>query len=187
MANELNPDEMQDDWRSQPADPVRIPADELRRRSVLCEGNKRRAFWAGASLSVFSAALCAWFFYRLPDTVPRIGFALTFIGEVVFLYQWLKLRRGAEEQAGPTAVAYRAQLVRQRERVLSIRKMFLLPFVPGPAVILLGFLIPQLGVVPAVALTSAFLAWPSAVVIPLARRRARRIEREIAELDAQLS
>jgi len=186
MANELKPDDMQDVWHSQPADPFRLPADELRRRSVLCEGNKRRAFWAGASLSILSAALCTWFFYRLPYTLPRIGFVLTFIGEVVFLYQWLELRRGAKEQTGSTAVAYRAQLVRQRELVLSMWKRFLLPFVPGPAVILLGFLIPQLGVVPAVALTSAYLASPFAVVIPLAQSRARRIEREIAGLDTQI-
>ncbi len=186
MANEIKPDEMQDVWRRQPADPVRMPADELRRRSVLCERNKRRAIWAGASLSIFCAALCAWFFYRLPYTVPRIGFVLMFIGEVVFLYQWLGLRRGAAEQAGPTAAAYRAKLVRQRELVLSMWKKFLLPFVPGTAVILLGFLIPQLGVVPSVALSSAYLASPFAVVIPLTRRRARRIEREIAELDAEM-
>ena len=185
MANELRPDEAQDDWRRQPADLVRVSPEEVRRRSMLCEDNKRRAFWGGASLSIFCAVLCAWVIYRLPYTVTRIGFVLTFIGEVVFLYQWLGLRRGVEEQAGPTAAAYRAQLVRQRKLILSMWKFFL-PSVPGPAVILLGFLIPHLGVVPSVALASPFLASPFAVVIPLARRRARRIDREIAELDAQM-
>jgi len=37
-----------------------------------------------------------------------------------------------------------------------------------------------------VALTSAYLASPFAMVIPLARSRARRIEREIAGLDTQI-
>jgi len=37
-----------------------------------------------------------------------------------------------------------------------------------------------------VALTSAYLASPFAAVIPLARRRARQIEQEIAELETQM-
>ncbi len=152
---------------------------------MLCLRKKRRALWAGASISIFSAVLCAWFFYRLPYTAPRIGFILTLMGELVFLSQWLGFG-GAEEQAGPTVAAYRAQLVREQKLVLSMWKRFLLPFVPGPAAILLGFLMPQLGVVSSVALTSTYLALPFAVVIPLARRRARRIEGEIAELDAQM-
>ncbi len=186
MANRLEPDEPQDVWRNQPADPARVSAAEMRRMSLLCEGTGRRTLWVGASLSITSAALCAWLFYRFSHAAPRIGFVLTFIGELIFLYQWLGLRRGAGEQAGPTAVAYREQLVRQREFVLSMWKKFLLPFVPGPAVILLGFLIPQLGVFPSVALTSAYLVSPFAVVVPLARRRARQIEQEIADLETQM-
>ena len=186
MPNEPNPDEIHDLWRSQPAEPVRLSTDELRRRSLARERCMRRAFWVCFALSCFSAALCAWFFYAIPRTVARIGFVLTFAGEVFFVFQFLKLRRSANGQTGPTAAAYRDQLARQRDLTLNAWKNFLLPFVPGPALVLLGFLVPELGPVPAVLLVSAYLAIPFAMVIPLARRKALRMEREIAELDAQM-
>ncbi len=186
MANDRNPDETRDLWSSQPVEPARMPADELRRRSLLCERGMRHAFWVAVALSAFSAALCAWFFYRFPDTAPRVGFVLTFAGEVFFVYQFLKLRRAADAQAEPTGAAYRAQLLRQRDLTLNAWKRFMLPFVPGPALVLLGFLVPELGVVPSVLAVAAYLSLPFALVIPLARRKAQRIGREIAELEAQM-
>ena len=187
MANDGRPDEMHDTWRSQPVSPTPMSREELRRKSQQCERGMRRAVWIGVALSGCSAALCAWFFYLLPHTAARIGFSLTFGGEVLFTWQFLKLRRPVVEQARPTATAYRAHLVRQRDLALNAWWKFLLPFIPGPALVLLGFLVPEWGFVPSLLATSVYLASPIALTVPLARRKVRRLDREIAALDAQMS
>ena len=59
----------------------------------------------------------------------------------------------------------------------------MLPFVPGPAVFMMGFLVPEQGLVKAVGLTTALILSPFVLAIPLFRRESRRLQREIDELD----
>ncbi len=186
MANEPGPDEMHDLWRSQKLEQRRMSVDELRHQHLLCVAKMRHAFWIALALSLSSAALCLWFLYLLPFTLPRIGFVLTFAGELWFVYQFLRLRRAGDGQAVETGAAYRAHLVSQRDLALTMWWKFLLPFVPGPALVLLGFFVPEWGVARAVAGISAYLALPFVIAVPLARRKARRLEREITELDSEL-
>jgi RNA polymerase sigma factor (sigma-70 family) len=147
----------------------------------------RRAFWVAVALSGASAAVCAWCLHLFPSTVQRIGFALTFAAELWFVYQFVRLRSAGNEQHGmTTAAAYRGQLVRQRDLARNMWWKFLLPIVPGVDCVLLGFVVPELGALRAVVLTSAYMALPFAVAVPLARRKARRLDRELAELDSEL-
>lgn len=59
----------------------------------------------------------------------------------------------------------------------------MLPFVPGPAVFMMGFLGPEQGLVKAAGLTTALILSPFVFAITLFRREARRLQREIDELD----
>jgi hypothetical protein len=63
-------------------------------------------------------------------------------------------------------------------------RTFLLPFVPGPAIFIMGFLIPEQGFAKAIGLTTALMVSPFLVWIPLNRREVRKLRREIDSLDA---
>src|ERR1022692_3720512 len=53
-----------------------------------------------------------------------------------------------------------------------------------PAVLVMGFLVPELGLLKAIGLTTALIVSPFALAIPLLRRRRQALEREMDALDA---
>jgi hypothetical protein len=187
MGDELGPDGMHDLWRNQPLEPVGISVDDLRRKAHLLEAKMRRGFRVMAVLMILSAAGYAWFLYFFPRTVHRIGASLTLAGYLYCAYQLYKrgsLGKAPPDAASATGATYRAELGRQRGFCLDAWRTFLLPFVPGPAVFIMGFLVPEQGVVKAVVLTAALILSPFVLAVPMLRRKARTLQREIDELDS---
>jgi len=84
-----------------------------------------------------------------------------------------------------TCAAYRAELKRLRDFSLVSRLM--VPFIPGPALFMMGFLVPEQSLLQAIALTTAFIISPFVLAIPLLRRRRQMLERAIDSLDALMS
>lgn len=186
MADELGPDEMRDLWCNQPVDPVKVSANDLRRKAQLFEAKIRRGFHMLAVLMILAAAGWALFLYFFASPVHRMGATLTLAGYLYCAYQLHRTGPARKVTAGPasaTCATYRAELERQRHFCLTAWRTVMLPFVPGPAVFMMGFLVPEQGLVKAVGLTTGLILSPFVLAIPLFRRESRRLQREIDELD----
>jgi hypothetical protein len=186
MADELGPNDMEDLWRSQPCDPPSSSAADMRAKALKLEANMRHGFRGMAVLMIFGVAGYASFLYFFPSLVHRIGASLTLAGYLFGGYQVYKRVRLGKVESGvvsATGARYRAELGRQRDFCLNAWRTFLLPFVPGPAVFIAGFLVPELGVAKAVGLTTALIVSPFVFAVPLMRKKARALQQEIDELD----
>ena len=185
MPDELRPDEMQDLWRNQPPDPVTISTADVRRRAQQFEAKTRRAFRITAVMMICSAACYASFLYLFPGTVPRIGASLTLAAYLYCAYQFRKrgpVKRVLADPPAVTCAAHQAELKRLRD--FSLISTLMAPFIPGPAVFLMGFLVPELGLLKAAGLTAALIVPPFALALPLLRQRRRTLQRDIDALDA---
>ena len=85
--------------------------------------------------------------------------------------------------ASATCAAYRAELERQRDFHRTAWRTLIVPFVPGPVIFIMGFLIPEQGAAVAVVITAILIASPLAG-IPVNRWKAQKLQREIDELQA---
>ncbi len=100
-------------------------------------------------------------------------------------YQFRKkdpVKQILDEAPAATCAAYQTELKRLRD--FSVTSRLTVPFIPGPVIFVIGFLIPELGLVKAVWLTTALIASPFLVAIPLLRRKQRILKCEIDSLDA---
>lgn len=188
MPDELGPDKTRDLWRNQPLEPAaNFSADDLRRRARAFEEHTRRGVRQVAVLMSLAAGGYAALLYFFPSPVHRIGASLTLAG---YLYCAYRLRkRGSVESvpSGPpsvTCAAYKTLLERQRDTCSGYWRTLMLPVVPGPAVFVMGFLVPEQGLVRAACLTAALIVSPFVFAVPLLRQRARALQREIDGLDA---
>lgn len=184
MPDEFRPDEMQDLWRNQPPDPVRMSADDVRRKARQFEAQTRRGFRITAGIMICSAACYASLLYLFPGPLPRIGASLTLAAYLYCAYQFRKrgpVRNVLSDPPATTCAAHQAEL--KRLRGFSLIKTLMVPFIPGPAVFLMGFLVPEQGLLKAVALTAAVIVSPFVLAIPLLRRQRRTLQSEIDALD----
>jgi hypothetical protein len=185
MPDELLPDEMPDLWRNQEREPVRMSADAVRRKARQFEAETRRGFRTSAILMLCSAACYALFLYIFPGTLQRIGSSLTLAAYLYCAYQFRKkgpVRKVLADPPAATCAAFRAELMRLRD--FSLISTLMVPFIPGPAVFVMGFLVPELGLLKAVGLTTALIVSPFMMAIPLFQRKRRMLDREIDSLDA---
>ena len=185
MPDELRPDEMQDLWRSQPREVAGISADDVRHRARRFEAKARCGILIMAVLMASAAAGWVSFLYFFPGIVHRVGSSLTLAAYLYCAYQFRKrgpVRTVLADPPAATCAAYRAEVKRLRD--FDWIRTMMVPFMPGPAVFLMGFLVPELGLLKAFGLTAVLIVSPFALVIPLDRRRQRTLQREIDELDA---
>ena len=185
MPDELRPDEVQELWRNQPPEPVRMSADDVRRKAQQFEAKTRRAFRITAVTMICSAACYAAFLYLFPGAVPRIGASLTLAAYLYCAYQFRKrgpVKRVLADPPAVTCAAHQAELKRMRD--FSLISTLMVPFIPGPAVFMAGLLVPELGLLKAVGLTAVLIAPPFVLAVPLLRRKRRMLQREIDALEA---
>jgi len=185
MPDELRPDDMPDLWRDEPREPVRMSIDAVRRRAQQFEAQTQRGFRNMGLIMFCSAACYALFLYFFPGILQRIGCSLTLAAYLYCAYQFRKkgaVKRVLAKVPAATCAAYKEEL--QRLRDFSFISNLMAPFIPGPAVFLMGFLVPEIGALKAVGLTSALIASPFVLAIPLIRRKRHMLEGEIRSLDA---
>jgi hypothetical protein len=185
MADELRPDDIPDLWREEPQDPVRISTEEIRRRARQFEAATRRGFRVTGIMMLCAFAGYAFLLYLFPGVPQRVGCTLTLVAYLYCAYQFSKkgpVNELLAQAPAATISAYRSELERLRD--FSFISKLMVPFVPGPAVFVLGFLVPSLGLLKAVGLTAALIASPFIVAIPLAHRSRLVLENEIRSLDA---
>lgn len=178
-----------DDAHLPPLSPaaLRARAGEFHRR---VQRRNRREYVAAAPL----VPLFAWIGWMSGDTLMRIACIVLIAGIAIVV--WNLSRRGAQPMPEAEALAipafafHRAQLARQRDALRNVWRWYLAPFVPG-VVLFLAALYHAMRVHQSAAAALAAIAVPAAVLIAvfvgihlLNRSAARRLDREIAALDA---
>ena len=196
MANDTS-DPMTNAWKNQPAEPLDVSLEDVRRRARKLE---TKVFWRNAREYVACALVVAAFGYYasvFDSTVIRAGCGLVIAGALftVFrLHQAGAARTVPAELAFRTCVAFRRhELERQRDLLLGVWRWYLLPFVPGLVVFRLGLFAftmrqPHASehtgtIVTVFALTVVGCAAVFAGVAKLNHWAARKLQREIDALE----
>src|SRR5438477_3563322 len=145
MSDELRPDDIPNLWREEPRAPAGMSTDALRRKAHQFETQTRRGVRTMGIIMICCAAGYALLCYILPGIPQRIGCGLTLAGYLYCASQFRKkgaIKRVLAEAPAATCAAYKAELERLRD--FSFISNLMLPFIPGPAVFLMGFLVPEI-------------------------------------------
>jgi len=141
VANESGND-MTSIWKNQPAAPPAISLDHLRRKSQKLQ---KRVLWRNVREYVAAGVVVvafAYYIWLFPFLLLRVGCILVIAGTLFVVYN---LHRRGSARIMPAEFAsrsciefHREELLRQRDLLRSVWTWYLLPFVPGMAVFLLG-------------------------------------------------
>lgn len=180
-------------WQASVAEAPLPAMPELRAGADKFYRQVRRRNFVEYAASVVVLLCFGAYTFLLPSPIARIGAALVVLGTLYVVWQ-LGRRASAiapppGEAALPLIVHQRAQLVRQRDALAAVGRWYLLPLIPGLAVMMLG---PTLAGGPAALL---HIGWKHGLSILLAvlvfagiwwlnRRAAGMLGEKIAELDA---
>jgi hypothetical protein len=170
-------------WRGQPREELQMSVEEVRAKAERLEQRVRTLNVATAGLFVAVISVEMWQISRSTEVLERVGDLLTI---AAFVYAAFRFRGSVAVQSMPAGLGltgsvrfYRDQLVRRRD--LSDHPWrFLLPFVPGVGLSLLGGALEG-----PPAQSAAVAAFGTALFLMVAwweKRRARRIQDEIDEL-----
>ena len=201
MTNEEPSEKIERLWQNQPAEGAHISSEDLRRRMRKFE---RKIFWRNLREYVAGAIVIAGYAYyewKLPALLLRIGSGLTIAGALLVMFQ-LHRRASAESPASDLGHStyvefHRRELVRQRDALRSVWSWYLLPFVPGLAVFLGGLTktavdaarlaghpLSPFQIVEYVAISASFAILVFGGVLLLNRRSAARLQAQINDLEA---
>jgi hypothetical protein len=129
-------------WMNQPAEPLSISVASLRQKAQKLE---RRVWWRNVreyAAAVLVIAVFGYYLWKFPAPLVRAGSVLLIAGTLLVVYTLHKRgasRRVPGEVGFQTCLAFhRAELERQRDLLRSVWTWYLLPFVPGITVFLLG-------------------------------------------------
>lgn len=187
--------DLKDLWQSQETQEASMSIEQIRARATKFQRRVRLRNlieYLAVPLVVAGYARIAW---QAAEPMTQVGAAMVMLGALVIAWQ-LNRRAGARRTPAASAAAltefHRAELIRQRDALSSVWLWYVGPVTPGLAVILASWWlhpsIPpghdlawvrtqwliMLGVVAAV----------FATVLWLNTRGARRLQRQIEELDA---
>jgi uncharacterized membrane protein YfcA len=185
MPDELRPDDMQDLWREEPREPLRMSAEAVRRKARQLEAETSRGLRIGGMSMICSAAGYASFLYFFPGILQRFGASLTLAAYLYCAHQFRRkasMKRLLADAPAATCAAYRAEL--QSLRDFSRVSTLMVPFIPGPALFVMGFLVPAAGPWKAAGLTAALIGSPFLPALPLVRRKRHLLQREIDSMHA---
>jgi len=197
MANEAGTD-MSSVWKNQSAVPPAISFEQLRRKSQKLE---KRVLWRNLQEYLASIIVIAAFGYYISlfhSTLVRIGCGLVIAGTLFVVYT---LHKRGSARIAPADMAFltcvdfhRHELERQRDLLLSVWSWYLLPFVPGMVVFLIGLFAmimqqPNAAahpgrVIAGLSITAIGCAAAFIAIWKLNQWAARKLQREIDVLDS---
>jgi hypothetical protein len=176
-------EEVLEAWKGQDTTALRIaPEQMLRRIEAMDRKNRRTVYDVYLAVAVISAGMIA-FAAISSNRLMAIGAALTAIG--YGLLAWLvrrNFRPGVAELPEASVKVYRAQLERQAgffRRALWLR---LLCVTPGPLLFSLGLAAAYPKAAPIIYVQLVTFVAILIATVPLSRRKAATLEREIAEM-----
>lgn len=142
MSNDFGLFPVKDLWQSEPAEPQKIAIEDLRRKMDKLE---RSVFWRNIREYVAGAFVIGIFgYYELKFTtlILRIGSGMIIAGTLYALFQLHRkgsVAHAPAEMALSTCLDFqRQELERQRNALRAVWTWYLLPFVPGLCVFLVG-------------------------------------------------
>lgn len=198
MANEPASNDLGKLWRTQIPEPVIISPDELHQKARKLQKTVFRRNVREYVALALGIASFGYYFLTFHSALVRLGCSLTIAGILYVAYQLHKrvsARSLPADMALNTCLAFhRAELDRQRRAVRNVWKWYLLPFVPGMLLFLVGlfvFVNQQPGahshaaiVVGVFGLTAAAWAGVFVLIAKLNQSAARKLDRQIEMLDA---
>jgi hypothetical protein len=142
MTGDNSSNELLNVWQSQKLGGLAISVEDLRRAS---DKLARKVLWRNAREYLATIVVVlgyGYFFYKFHTLLLRLGSFLTVAGVLWVAYQ-LHVRgsaaRMATEMDGRNCLDFhRSELVRQRDLLASVWKWYLLPFVPGFSIFMIG-------------------------------------------------
>lgn len=135
-------DDVKNLWQNQQAEPIQISLAELHHKAQRLEQRVRWRNLGEYAASALVIACFGFYIWKFPVPIVRLGCALVIAGVLFVVYQ---LHKKGAAQTMPAEMAFRTcldfhrqQLERQRDLLRGVWTWYLLPFVPGLAVFLLG-------------------------------------------------
>ena len=188
MASDPPGNDLRKLWQNQKTEDVAMSIEAIRKKAHKFQ---RRILWRNVreyAAAVLVVAGFGFHFWTLDGFLLRTGSVLVILGTLYVVYQLHK--RGSSQpvsaQTGlrPCLDFHRRELVRQRDALQSVWRWYLLPFVPGVAVFLLGRAIENPpGHWAPLSVTVAGFVIIFVFVIKLNQWGARKLQRQIDALD----
>lgn len=189
------PDPLQSLWANQQNEDFSMSLADIHARAARFQSRIRTRNLIEYAAAAFVIAAFAWIAWLVPQPVVRAGATLIVLGTIYVCWRLYALGRAAskaEMEAGARSWAdfHRGELARQRQALSTVWRWYLAPFVPGVIVFIAGVAFaPEAGAPfwagAATFLTVAgFVAAVFAAIAWLNARAVRRLDAEIAALDA---
>lgn len=138
----MNDSEIRSLWQQPSGEPPRFAPEELRRKISKFERTIRRRNLREYVAAAFVLSVFAYYAWIFPTLLLRIGCGLLIVGTAYVISQ---LHRRASARPAPVDMGLkncldfqRSQLARQRDALNAVWSWYLLPFLPGMAVFLMG-------------------------------------------------
>jgi hypothetical protein len=135
-------DDVKNLWKNQQVEPAHISLDELQKKAKKLE---KRVLWRNLreyAASVIVMVCFGYYLWQFPSTMVRVGCVLVISGALLMVCM---LHKKGASRTVPAEMAFRScldfhrtELERQRDLLRGVWTWYLLPFVPGMAVFLLG-------------------------------------------------
>lgn len=184
MANDHEP-EIGQLWRQQPKEEHAMSLEEVRNRARAFDTRVQRWRAIGGVMVALLIAKNVWEVWTDTELLERSGDALMLAALVYIVFRFL---RHARAEIAPSTLGVTSCVAHYRSRVMRERDLsrdgwkFILPFVPGFGLILVGRAMqgrPASQVAVLIVLAVAMLAG----VLWVIARSGRQLERELAELE----
>jgi len=170
-------------WQQREPDPLRFSVEDLKRQAHSFSRSIRWRNVREYAAAVVVVLLFTWQAVRATTSFERWGSCLI-VAAAVFVCGYLRSRGRAPDldysvETRTMLASHRQELERQRDLLRSAGRWYLLPFVPGLVMILIGRTAerPEAALAGAVVAAAAF-----AVVLCLNRAAARGLQRDIEAL-----
>jgi hypothetical protein len=184
MANDREPDPGQI-WRQQPQEAHTMSLEAIRTKAGEFDSKVKRWNLVGAVVLIALLAKNAWEVWVDTDVIERVSDLLLF---GALLYVVFRFRGHARADTAPATLGlascvehYRSRLIRQRDLARDSWR-WVLPFVPGLGLNLLGGIVDSRSAAQVVVLVVMAVA-VFAGVLWVNARTARQLDREIAALE----
>jgi hypothetical protein len=180
-------------WTAQERDARGLSHDELARRSRQLQRRVLRRDLIEYAAGLFVMVTFGWMAVVIPFWSMRFACAVTMLGTVIVMWN-LWRRRPRDDAAALVQDAhayYRGQLVAQRDTLASVGSWYIGPFLPGMILFVAAVghksvqvmpLTAALAPIALVTVSSAAVLW---LVLWLNRAAARKLDQQIAALDAE--
>jgi hypothetical protein len=192
VTNDADSNDVKNLWQNQPSELLRISPEEFLRKM---NEFRQRTLWRNVREYAGGAVVLAVFGcyeWASPELFVRVASGLIIAGTLYVMYQ---LHRRASTRPGPADLGlrtciefHRNSLERQRDALRTVWSWYLLPFVPGLAVLVIGSIAKNYWATHGHLAISSFVS-PGIVagvfftIWKLNRSAARRLKTQIDELD----